>query len=239
MPRADRFGALAEPADDVASTALDRLGDGPTWMYAAEDPLGRAANSVLCSARRDGGRRKSPAAPRLRTDQAAAAPRQAGLRPPEDQSSGGAVNTGWVSGSASAALRNRIVPGLRGCAQRGRDPPRCPAGEHPLPDGGRVEHVAKQPEIDLRAFGDYSHGVHVFDHELGQPRSHVVRSDPGHGGQGAAGPAAVLERGEHVRLAEANAGRDPDCLNGQPELGDEQRVACTCFDALLVPDGPD
>jgi hypothetical protein len=33
------FGALADP-DDVASTALDHLGDGPTWMCEAEDPLG-------------------------------------------------------------------------------------------------------------------------------------------------------------------------------------------------------
>ena len=32
-------GALADP-DDVASAALDHLGDGPTWMCGSEDPLG-------------------------------------------------------------------------------------------------------------------------------------------------------------------------------------------------------
>jgi short-subunit dehydrogenase len=32
-------GALADP-DDVAGAALDHLGDGPTWMCGAKDPLG-------------------------------------------------------------------------------------------------------------------------------------------------------------------------------------------------------
>ena len=110
--------------------------------------------------------------------------------------------------------------------------------EHPLPDGGRVEHVAKQPEIDLRAFGDRSHRVHVFDHELGQPWSYVACSDPGHGGKRPTGTAAVLKCGEHVRLAETDAGCDPDCLNGQPDLGDEQGVVHE-LDALPVPDRTD
>jgi len=116
--------------------------------------------------------------------------------------------------------------------------PRDAPVEHPLPDGGRVEDVAQQPEVDPRAFGDRADGVHVFDHELGQPGSHVVRSDPGDGGQGPAGAAAVLDRGEHVRLAQADAGRDPHCLNGQPDLSDEQRVVHQ-LDALPVPDRTD
>ena len=32
-------GTLADP-DDVASAALDHLGDGPTWMCGTADPLG-------------------------------------------------------------------------------------------------------------------------------------------------------------------------------------------------------
>jgi len=32
-------GDLADP-DDVATTALDHLADGPTWMCGSEDPLG-------------------------------------------------------------------------------------------------------------------------------------------------------------------------------------------------------
>lgn len=33
------YGDLADP-DDVANTALEHLGDGPTWMCATDDPLG-------------------------------------------------------------------------------------------------------------------------------------------------------------------------------------------------------
>jgi uncharacterized protein len=33
------YGELAAP-DDVAATALDHLTDGPTWMCAADYPLG-------------------------------------------------------------------------------------------------------------------------------------------------------------------------------------------------------
>jgi short-subunit dehydrogenase len=35
------YGGLADPSD-VAAIALDHLGDGPTWMCSAEDPLGPA-----------------------------------------------------------------------------------------------------------------------------------------------------------------------------------------------------
>jgi uncharacterized protein len=37
--RGGSYGRLADP-DDVAATALDHLADGPTWMCAADDPLG-------------------------------------------------------------------------------------------------------------------------------------------------------------------------------------------------------
>jgi uncharacterized protein len=38
-PKGGYRGPLADP-DDVASTALDHLGDGPTWMCGAGNPLG-------------------------------------------------------------------------------------------------------------------------------------------------------------------------------------------------------
>jgi short-subunit dehydrogenase len=40
------YGGLAAP-DDVAATGLDHLGDGPTWMCSAEDPLGPAPFGTL------------------------------------------------------------------------------------------------------------------------------------------------------------------------------------------------
>jgi hypothetical protein len=37
--RGGSYGDLADP-DEVATTALDHLADGPTWMCGSEDPLG-------------------------------------------------------------------------------------------------------------------------------------------------------------------------------------------------------